>query len=286
MSTRRASDSPVHIRPPAVAGTFYAADAGTLGREVRTYMDGVDPSLRQAAQQNDPPTRAIIAPHAGYLYSAAVAASAYAFVEPLRGKVKRVVLVGPSHRVAFAGLAGSSAAAFDTPLGAVPVDVDATRELTQISGVHIHDLAHAPEHGLEVHLPLLIHAIGNADEPGCVGFSFIPLLFGDVDDDVVAEMLDPFFDDDETLIVISSDLSHFNDYATAAALDRETADAIVGCRTEFITPDRACGHTCVRALLRCALGRGLDVREVDLRNSGDTAGPRDSVVGYGAFIIR
>lgn len=286
MSTRSAIDSPVHIRPPAVAGTFYPADPEALRREVGTYLDGVDPALRQAARENDPPIRAIIAPHAGYLYSAPIAASAYAFVEPLRGKINRVVLIGPAHRVAFAGLAVSSAAAFDTPLGAVPVDVTITRELTQAPGVHIHDEAHAPEHGLEVHLPLLIHAIGRTDEPGCVGFSIVPLLFGDFADEPVAEVLGPFLDDEKTLTVVSSDLSHYHDYATASALDRDTADAIVDRRADSVTSDRACGHTCIRALLRCATARGLGVTEVDLRNSGDTAGPRDSVVGYGAFILR
>ncbi len=295
MSAWNAIDNPVHIRPPAVAGTFYPADPDALHKEISGYMDAVDPALRRSAKENDPPIRAIIAPHAGYKYSAPVAASAYTFVEPLRKIISRVVLIGPSHRVGFDGLACSSAEAFDTPLGAVPVDVVTTRTLTKMPGVHIHDAAHAPEHGLEVHLPLLIHALGRTDEPGCVGFSIIPLLFGDVDDGVVAKVLDPFLDDEKTLTVISSDLSHYNDYATATALDRETADAIVDRRVDFITPDRACGHTCVRALLRCAQDRSLGVTEVDLRNSGDTAGrgepgepgePGDSVVGYGAFIIR
>jgi AmmeMemoRadiSam system protein B len=285
MSAQRAIDSPVHIRPPAVAGTFYPADAQALGRDVRAYMEGVDPSLRQAAKQHNQQIKAIIAPHAGYRYSAPIAASTYTFVEPLRSHINRVVLIGPSHRVLFSGLACSSAAAFDTPLGAVPVDVDTTQKLTQIAGVHIHDVAHAPEHGLEVHLPLLIHTLARTDEPGCAGFSIVPLVFGDVDDDVVTEVLDPFLDDENTLIVISSDLSHFNNYDTASELDRETADAIVNHQVDFITPDRACGHTCLRAMLRCASARGLRVTEVDLRNSGDTSGTRDSVVGYGAFTI-
>ena len=295
MSARNAIDSPIHIRPPAVAGTFYPANPDTLRKEIRRYMDAVGPALRKSADENDPPVRAIIAPHAGYRYSAPVAASAYAFVEPLRGKINRVVLIGPSHYIRFDGLACSSAHAFDTPLGAVPVDVDTTRKLTQMSGVHIHDTAHAPEHGLEVHLPLLIQTIGLTDEPGCAGFSIVPMLFGDVDDPVVARVLDPFLDDEKTLIVVSSDLSHYHDYDTATAMDRQTADAIVGRRAEFITPDRACGHTCVRAMLGCAVKRGLRVTQVDLRNSGDTAGSgmpgepggvRDRVVGYGSFILR
>jgi MEMO1 family protein len=292
MSARSAIDSPVHIRPPAVAGTFYPADSDALRKEIHGYIGAVDPALRRSEKENDKPIRAIIVPHAGYCYSAPVAASAYALVEPLRGKISRVVLIGPSHYIGFAGLACSSAEAFDTPLGAVPVDVDTTRKLTKLPGLHIHDAAHAPEHGLEVHLPLLIHTIGLTDEPGCAGFSILPLLFGDVDDEVVARVIDPFLDDEKTLTVISSDLSHYHDYDTATLMDGETADAVVDRRADFITPDRACGHTCVRALLGCAVKRGLGVACVDLRNSGDTAGREepggvgDRVVGYGAFILR
>ncbi len=286
MSAHHAIDSPAHIRPPAVAGTFYPANPGALRQEIVTYMDGVDPALQNLAGEDGPPIRAIIAPHAGYMYSAPVAASAYTFVRPLHGKIDRVVMIGPSHRVAFVGLVGSSAQAFDTPLGAVPVDVEATRGLKDIPGVHIHDAAHAPEHGLEVHLPLLIHTIGEANQLGYVGFSIVPLLFGEIDDAVVAQALDPFIADEKTLILISSDLSHYHDYQAATAVDRETADAIVNRQADDITPDRACGHTAIRALLRCAQSHGLEVTEVDLRNSGDTAGPRDSVVGYGAFIVR
>jgi len=286
MSSRNAIDSPVHIRPTAVAGTFYPAAAGTLHRQIQGYMDTARSALTDGAQLNGPRIRAIIAPHAGYRYSAPVAASAYTFLEPLRKRFNRVVLIGPSHRVGFDGLACSSAEAFDTPMGAVPVDTVVTRKLTKLHGVHINDAAHAPEHGLEVHLPLLIQTIGRTDEPVHIGFDIVPLLFGEVPDTLVAKVLNPFFDDEKTLVVISSDLSHYLDYATAVTVDRQTADAIVDRRADDITSDRACGHTCIRAVLRCAADRGLEVSEVDLRNSGDTAGPRDSVVGYGAFIIR
>lgn len=286
MSARSAIDSPVHIRPPAVAGSFYPADPDSLDTEIRSHIHAVAPSVRRSARLNHAPVRAIIAPHAGYRYSGAVAASAYIFLEPLRGRINRVALIGPSHRFGFTGLACSSAEAFDTPSGAVPIDTTTTRQLTKTPGVHINDAAHAPEHGLEVQLPWLIHALSATHEPGCIGFSLIPLLFGEVDDAPVVEVLDGFFDDEKTLVVISSDLSHYLTYQAAAELDRETADAVVDLSADDITQERACGHTSVRALLRCAQSRGLRATEVDLRSSGDTAGPRDSVVGYGAFIFR
>lgn len=286
MSTRNAINRPTPLRPPAVSGRFYPANPKTLRKDIREYLNAVDPALASNASTDRRPVRAIIAPHAGYPYSGPVAASAYACVTPRRDTINRVVLIGPSHFVGFGGIACSSAKAFDTPLGPVPIDTHAVQTLTAQVDVIINDTAHAPEHGLEVHLPFLIETLGRTDAPADVGLEIIPLLFGDVDDKPVAEVLDPFLDDEKTLIVVSSDLSHYLDYGTASSVDRETADAIVACCADDITPERACGHTCVRALLRCAESRGLAVDEVDLRNSGDTAGPRDSVVGYGAFTIR
>lgn len=281
MSLRDAIDRPVHLRPPAVAGRFYPADPMSLRRDLDNYLGNSTPPA-----PDTPPIRAIIAPHAGYIYSAPVAASAYRYVAELKEKIRRVVLIGPAHYIAFSGLAGSSASGFQTPLCAVPVDVDSTRLLAHDGRVVIHDGAHAPEHGLEVHLPFLIHTLCDQPEHDCVNFSILPLLFGDVGYEQVAEVLDPFFDDPAALIVVSSDLSHYHDYATAGTTDGQTAEAIIQRRGDAVTPDRACGYTAIRALLKCVEARGLDVSLVDLRNSGDTAGPRDRVVGYGAFIIR
>ncbi len=283
MSLRNAIDKPIHLRPPAVAGRFYPADPEALRRDLDRYLGNT------ASPATDPdarPIRAVIAPHAGYIYSAPVAASAYRYVAALKGRVRRVVLIGPAHYLAFGGLAGSSAWAFQTPLCAVPVDVDSTRRLTDAGLMMIHDGAHAPEHGLEVHLPFLVHTLRDRPEPDCVSFSILPLLFGDVGHEHVARVLDPFFDDPSTLIVVSSDLSHYHDHGTASTMDRQTAEAIIQKRGDFVTADRACGYTAIRALLKCVEARGLDVSLIDLRNSGDTAGPRDRVVGYGAFVIR
>ena len=283
MSLRKAIDRPIHVRPPAVAGRFYPADPGKLRRDLDHYLGSAIP---HATDTDAPPIRAIIAPHAGYIYSAPVAASAYRYVAALKGHIRRVVLIGPAHYIAFSGLAGSSASAFQTPLCAVPVDIESTRRLSDAGRVVIHDGAHAPEHGLEVHLPFLVHTLCDQAEPDCVSFSVLPLLFSDVGYEHVAEVLEPFFDDASTLIVVSSDLSHYHDYDTAGAMDRQTAEAIIQKRGDAVTPDRACGYTAIRALLQCVEARGLDVSLVDLRNSGDTAGPRDRVVGYGAFIVR
>lgn len=281
MSLRKTIDRPIHLRPPAVAGRFYPLDPGRLRRDLERYLGNAE-----TPQPDTQPIRAIIAPHAGYIYSAPVAASAYRYVAALKGQIRRVVLIGPAHYLAFSGLAASSASAFQMPLGAVPVDVDSTRRLVDAGRVIIHDGAHAPEHGLEVHLPFLVHTLCDQPETDYVGFSILPLLFGDAGYEHVAGVLDPFFDDPSTLIVVSSDLSHYHDYETAGAMDRQTAEAIIRNRGEAVTPDRACGYTAIRALLKCLEARGLDVSLIDLRNSGDTAGPRDRVVGYGAFIIR
>ncbi len=283
------AQEPIHrqtsVRPAAVAGMFYPADPGQLRREIKQYIQGASPALRPDATANHQPIKAIIAPHAGYPYSGPVAASAYAAIASDRGVIRRVVLIGPSHRIAFSGLAVSSAQAFDTPLGPVPVDTEATRLLMGLPGVHENDPAHAKDHALEVHLPLLLHVLGGADLTKPAGFTIVPILFGDCGHELAAKALDQLWGDQHTLIVISSDLSHYLDYDTATVTDRQTADAIVNQRPEDIGPDRACGHIAIRGLLACAQSRGLNATAVDLRNSGDTAGPRDRVVGYGAFIF-
>ena len=280
-----AIDSPMHTRPSAVAGRFYPSDPIELTRDIKRYL--AEAELRSSDQATNPaPLRAIIAPHAGYIYSAPIAASAYRYVAKLRGQIKRVVLIGPAHYVAFSGLGCSSASAFETPLGNIPVDTDAVQQLVREEYIHLQDDAHAPEHGLEVHLPFLVHTLaGDADGAG-MPFSIVPIIFGDVSYPLAADVLDRFLDDPHTLIVVSSDLSHYHDDAHAKRIDRETADAIVAGRIDAITSDRACGHTAIRALLACAVKRGLTITEVDTRNSSDTAGPRDQVVGYGAFVIR
>jgi AmmeMemoRadiSam system protein B len=219
--------------------------------------------------------KAVIAPHAGYVYSGPIAGSAYRAFMPRAESVRRVVVVGPAHRVAFTGVAISSAAAFVTPLGALAVDQDGIRDLVKDGLVHENDRAHAQEHSLEVHLPFVQRVFSRA--------SVIPLLAGDDQPARVAEVLERLWGGDETAVVVSSDLSHYLDYASACRIDRETARTIEARKAGEVDFHQACGATPINGLLQVAQARDLAVTTLDLRNSGDTAGPRDQVVGYGAF---
>jgi len=255
------------LRPPAVAGAFYPAEPNRLRQSVDAYLGLADVSLDQVP-------KAVIAPHAGYMYSGPIAGSAFV---PLRQKneIKRVVLLGPSHRVAFSGLALSGATGFESPLGVVPVDQEAGPKLNALPQVRVFDAAHANEHALEVELPFLQQVLGS--------FALVPLVVGDARDQEVGEVVDLLWGGPETLFVISSDLSHYYDYDTANKLDRRTATAIEQFRPEDIGFEQACGRIPIRGLLWAARKRGLAAKTLDLRNSGDTAGSRDRVVGYGAF---
>ena len=255
------------IRPPAVAGTFYPDDPDELRRMVRGY-------LRQADSAGPVP-KALIAPHAGYIYSGPVAANAYARLAGAADRIRRVVLLGPSHRVPFRGLAASSADAFATPLGEVPLDRPVIDALLSLPQVRLLDEAHAWEHSLEVHLPFLQEVLGD--------FRLVPLVVGDATYEEVDGVLERSWDGDETLIVVSSDLSHYHDYATARRLDAATSQAIVELRPQDIHYEDACGRIPVGGLLEAARQHHLRGELLDLRNSGDTAGPRDQVVGYGAY---
>lgn len=256
------------VRPPAVAGTFYTSDAAELRRQVEGFVHAPRPDRRAP--------KAIIAPHAGYIYSGAVAGHVYAALAPLRNVVQRVVLLGPAHRVYTHGLAASSADAFDTPLGRVPLDRPAIAGLIErFSFVQIHDAVHAPEHCLEVHLPFLQTVLED--------FQVIPLAAGDADPREVEAVLDYLWGGPETLIVVSSDLSHYLDYAAAVRTDRQTINDILALKQQALGSDQACGQVPIRGLLRTAERRHLHMQLLDYRNSGDTAGPKSQVVGYAAI---
>jgi hypothetical protein len=205
-----------------------------------------------------------------------VAASAYAAIAPAHATITHVVLLGPAHRVYLRGLSLSSAENFATPLGVVPVDREAIARIRDLPQVVTMDAAHALEHSLEVHLPFLQMALDR--------FTLAPLVVGEATPEAVDEVLEVLWGGEETLIVVSSDLSHYHNYATAQALDRATSQAIEALRTD-IDPAHACGSTPLNGLLRLAKRRSLTVMTLDLRNSGDTAGPRDQVVGYGAYAL-
>lgn len=255
------------LRPAAVAGMFYPAQAGSLAAEVREYLDAVPFG-------GAPPPKAIVVPHAGYVYSGPVAASAYARLASVRSVIRRVVLLGPAHRVAVRGLAAPAARGFATPLGTVNIDADAVASALTLPQVCVSASAHALEHSLEVQLPFLQTLLGE--------FRLAPFVVGSATPDEVAGLLDLLWGGPETLIVVSTDLSHYHRYEEACAVDRETVRRVLA-----LTPDldhaEACGATPLNGLLVCARRRGLRPELLDLRNSGDTAGDRSRVVGYAAL---
>lgn len=259
----------LRIRSPAVAGMFYPNDPTELRSEIDAYLGAV--------VYDGPAPKALIAPHAGYIYSGPVAANAYARLRAIRNRIRRVVLLGPAHRVPFRGLAASSAQAFETPLGAVTVDQESLAAIADLPQVQVLDEAHRLEHSLEVQLPFLQTALDD--------FTLVPLVVGEASAQAVAEVLERLWGGSETLIVISSDLSHYHDYDTARRMDGKTTAAIEALRDDAIGYDDACGRNPVNGLLQAARHHGLHARTVDLRNSGDTAGPRDRVVGYGAYVF-
>ncbi len=255
------------VREPAVAGMFYPANAGELEGMLVELLDG--------ARDTGRAPKALIAPHAGYRFSGPTAAHVYARIAPVADRIRRVVLLGPAHRWPFRGIAAHSAAYFRTPLSDVPVDEPARDAVLQRPDVQTLDAAHAGEHSLEVHLPFLQHLVGD--------FQLVPLVLGDADADAVASLLNELWGGPETLIVISTDLSHFLDYDSAVARDRQTAEQILACRPEGIDDDAACGRVPLRGLLAAGRERGMAMELIDLCNTGDTADIRDRVVGYAAF---
>lgn len=254
------------VRPPAVAGLFYPSDPRQLGHDVRQFLDEALPHALHP--------KALIVPHAGYVYSGAIAATAYATLRTISARIRRVVLLGPTHRVAVRGLALPGADAFDTPLGRVMLDTAAARSIASLPQVTLSAQAHAQEHSLEVQLPFLQSVLPD--------FTLLPLAVGMATPEEVAEVLELLWGGDETLIVISSDLSHYLPYSVSQRVDRNTVQAILGL-LQPIGHDHACGGTPISGLIVAAKNHDLKPHLLDLRNSGDTAGPRDQVVGYAAI---
>lgn len=255
-----------NIRPAAVAGMFYPADTRQLAHDVRQLLDEARPF--------DLVPKALIVPHAGYIYSGAIAATAYATLRVIASHIRRVVLLGPTHRVSVRGLALPGADAFDTPLGRVTLDAAGARAIAHLPQVTVSAQAHALEHSLEVQLPFLQSILTD--------FTLLPLAVGMATAEEVAEVLEILWGGDETLIVISSDLSHYLPYATAQHVDNETAQSILHLR-QPIAHNHACGGTPISGLIIAAQKHRLAPHLLDLRNSGDTAGSHERVVGYAAF---
>lgn len=255
------------VRPAAVAGLFYPAAPGALLEEIRAHL-----AERSQPQALAAP-KALIVPHAGYVYSGSVAASAYRRLGSATG-IERVVLLGPAHRAHVRGVALPACSAFSTPLGTVPLDGDGVEAALTVPHVCRNDAVHALEHSLEVQLPFLQETLGE--------FRIVPLAVGNAAADEVAEVVERLYGGPETLIVVSSDLSHYLPYAQACRIDEASAREILALRPR-LDPEQACGAPAINGLLLAARHHGLRPELLDLRNSGDTAGDRSRVVGYAAF---
>ena len=256
------------VRSPAVAGAFYPAQQQTLTQDVLALL-AVSKAPADAASP-----KALIVPHAGYIYSGATAALAYGRLFKLRDSIRRVVLLGPVHRVPVRGLALPDADFFATALGQIEIDQQARSVIAQLPQVVVSAAAHAQEHSLEVHLPFLQTVLKD--------FKLLPLAVGDASAAEVAQVLEALWGGEETLIVISSDLSHFLPYAQAQAIDRQTAQQVMSFQS-VITHQQACGATPVNGLLLAAQRHGLRPELLGLCNSGDSAGDKARVVGYASF---
>ncbi len=257
------------VRAPAVAGRFYPGDPGQL-------RDGIVSRLREPSNlQKHHRARAVVAPHAGYVYSGPIAASAFRVLEG--ESYARVVVAGPSHFVGFEGVAIPPHQAFATPLGTIYLDGALLRQLLSFPEVFEDAAPHELEHSIEVELPWLQVVL----EP----FLLVPLACGELSTVRMGQLFDAAVPDDRTLLVVSTDLSHYLDRERARERDRRTAEAILDLKPEAIGPNDACGAVPLRGLLELAKRRGWQAWELDLRNSADTAGGPERVVGYGAFLF-
>ncbi|MGI9317075.1 MAG: AmmeMemoRadiSam system protein B [bacterium] len=262
------------LRPPAVAGSFYPEDRKALTRMVDRLL--VAAQRKCALSKKEELPKALIVPHAGYRYSGEIAASAYVKLQQISDRITRVVLIGPAHRVRIQGLAISGADYFATPLGSIPVDAQSVgRCLDNLDFISVSNKAHQQEHSLETQLPFLQRCLGR--------FSLVPVLAGSATPEQVAQCLNLLWGEEETLVLISSDLSHFLTYQEAQTIDTLTSNAIVNLETNAIGYENACGQIGVRGLLQVAGQKQMRVKQLDVRNSGDTSGRKDQVVGYGSF---
>ncbi len=265
------------IRPPAVAGTFYPNDADIL----RSEIDGLlDAALHSDAVSGDASPKAIIVPHAGLMFSGSLAALGFATVRALKDTIKRIVIIGPAHRMAFQGIALARADQFATPLGNMRCDLPALQKALALPHVQMLDDAHTLEHGLEIELPFIQRLFGEQSDIGIV-----PLLVSRCSPRQVHEVIEKLWGGPETLIVISSDLSHFHDYDTAKKMDNRTRAMIENFDAENIDTNDACGALPVAGMLIAARNRDMKIKTLGMRNSGDVTGDKSRVVGYGAWAV-
>lgn len=261
----------MRIRSAAVAGTFYPQSAQQLQTEIHQL-------LKENKRSNDVSgtLKALIVPHAGYIYSGAIAATAYNILKNSAHNIHRVILLGPSHRVALRGMAMSDCDVFTTPLGNIALDTNALKDLQTFANIKIVPEAHTWEHSLEVQLPFLQSVLND--------FLLIPLVVGLTSADEVAQLLEPFWQDQHTLIVISSDLSHYLTYQQAKEQDSDTS-RLIESKYFQLHGEQACGCYPLNGLLKLTSNQEVKIVTLDQRNSGDTAGDRNRVVGYGAYAV-
>jgi hypothetical protein len=257
------------IRKAAVAGLFYEADPALLQQQISDLMSAM-------GSQSETVPEALIVPHAGYIYSGPTAARAYSCLKSRQDEIRRVVLFGPAHRVYLEGLALPSVDRFETPLGEIALDREAIEQVSGMPGVSISDQAHRDEHSLEVQLPFLQTVLAQ--------FTLVPVVVGMCDAAIVAAVMDALWGGEDTLIVISTDLSHFLSYAEARQVDANTCNLILE-KSGSLTGEEACGAFALNGLMRTQHAESLNVELLETCNSGDTAGDRDRVVGYGAFLL-
>ena len=269
-----------NIRPPAVASMFYPGGTAELRNAVQKYLSnaGVEENVSQLKKEEIAQLRTLIVPHAGYIYSGKIAACAYQLLQENQNQFKRVLLLGPAHRVWLQGAAFPETDAFETPLGEITLDKELIEKmLEEFSWISVSDEAHSEEHCLEVQLPFLQETLGD--------FELLPLVVGETKTEHITEIIQQFSEDTETLIVISTDLSHFHDYQTAREIDERTANAIELLEQNRISTEDACGAYPLRGALLAASQNHWNVHRLGLCNSGDTAGDRARVVGYGAWAM-
>ena len=261
--------STVSVRPAAVAGAFYPETEIEL-RECVAKL------LKNTGEKSLQNCRAIIVPHAGYIYSGQTAAQAFAAAQLAVNNVTRIVIIGPAHFVGIQGIVAPSFTAFHSPLGDISVDRNCINSLVDEKLIEVDDRPHIPEHSLEVELPFLQFISSN-----CV---IVPLLVGPEGSDALVRVLSRIVNE-QTLVVVSTDLSHYHDYSTAQQMDEHTANAIEKMESKSINPSHACGCYALRGFLTYAKKLKLKIKRLDLRNSGDTGGEKYRVVGYGAWVV-
>ena len=275
-----ANNISAYIRPAAVAGMFYPGHKKELRNSVRNFLQiaGEEERELKISLGEISAIRMLIVPHAGYIYSGKTAAFAYQLLQQFKNQIRRVLMLGPAHRVWLTGAALPKADSFETPLGQISLDRGLMEKMLEdYSWITVNDQAHAEEHCLEVQLPFLQEILND--------FKIVPLVVGDTDSELLAQMILKYNEDDQTLIVISTDLSHYHDYQTSCELDLHTAKAIESLTPELLSHEDACGAYPLRGALLAALKRSWQVHRLDLCNSGDTAGDRARVVGYGAWVV-